>query len=109
MLEDFKGLEVRTIDGSDFIASYATLNEVIALVRKERRPFLVHAKVPLLNHHTSGVRKEWYRDDLAEAATRDPFPKLKANSKRFWSFRSRDLLLLKIKQKNWLLMIINWH
>lgn len=79
----FKGLEVRTIDGSDFIASYATLNEVIALVRKERRPFLVHAKVPLLNHHTSGVRKEWYRDDLAEAATRDPFPKLKANLKDF--------------------------
>lgn len=79
----FKGLEVRTIDGSDFIASYATLNEVIALVRKERRPFLVHAKVPLLNHHTSGVRKEWYRDDLVEAATRDPFPKLKANLKDF--------------------------
>ena len=22
------------------------------------------AKVPLLNHHTSGVRMEWYRDDL---------------------------------------------
>lgn len=79
----FKGLEVRTIDGSDFIASYSTLNEVIALVRKERRPFLIHAKVPLLNHHTSGVRKEWYRDDLAEAATRDPFPKLKANLKDF--------------------------
>lgn len=79
----FKGLEVRTIDGSDFIASYSTLNEVIALVRKERRPFLIHAKVPLLNHHTSGVRKEWYRDDLVEAATRDPFPKLKANLKDF--------------------------
>jgi 2-oxoisovalerate dehydrogenase E1 component len=25
-----------------------------------------------LGHHTSGVRKEWYRDDLEEAATRDP-------------------------------------
>ena len=24
-------------------------------------------KVPLLNHHTSGVRMEWYRDDLDEA------------------------------------------
>ncbi|MBI2281945.1 MAG: tungsten formylmethanofuran dehydrogenase [Bacteroidetes bacterium] len=75
----FKGLEVRTIDGSDFIESYSILKEVIDLVRKERRPFLVHAKVPLLNHHTSGVRKEWYRDDLAEAASRDPFPKLKSN------------------------------
>ena len=77
----FKGLDVRTIDGSDFIESYSTMKEVIDLVRKERRPFLVHAKVPLLNHHTSGVRKEWYRDDLAEAATRDPFPKLIENLK----------------------------
>ena len=75
----FKGLEVRTIDGSDFLESYSTLEEVIKIVRKERRPFLVHAKVPLLNHHTSGVRKEWYRDDLAQAATRDPFPKIKQN------------------------------
>jgi 2-oxoisovalerate dehydrogenase E1 component len=47
------------------------------LIRTERRPFVLHAKVPLLGHHTSGVRKEWYRDDLDEAATRDPYPKLK--------------------------------
>ena len=37
---------------------------------------LVHASVPLLNHHTSGVRKDWYRDDLAEHESRDPYPKL---------------------------------
>ncbi|MCA6365036.1 MAG: tungsten formylmethanofuran dehydrogenase [Bacteroidetes bacterium] len=73
----FKGLETRTIDGTDFFRSYETLREVIGLIRKERRPFLVHAKVPLLNHHTSGVRKEWYRDDLEEAAKRDPFPRLR--------------------------------
>lgn len=73
----FKGLEVRTIDGTDFVKSYETLREVIGLIRTERRPFLVHAKVPLLNHHTSGVRKEWYRDDLEEAGKRDPFPKFK--------------------------------
>lgn len=73
----FNGIEVRTIDGSDFDLSYQTMKEVIEIVRKERRPFIVHAKVPLLGHHTSGVRKEWYRDDLEEAATRDPYPKLK--------------------------------
>src|SRR4051812_16145458 len=73
----FKGLETRTIDGTDFEKSYNTLKEVIALIRKERRPFLIHAKVPLLNHHTSGVRKEWYRDDLEEAQKRDPFPRFK--------------------------------
>lgn len=73
----FKGLETRTIDGTDFEKSYNTVKEVIAIIRKERRPFLIHAKVPLLNHHTSGVRKEWYRDDLEEAQQRDPFPKFR--------------------------------
>lgn len=72
--QGFKGLETRSIDGSDFFECYQTLQEVIATVRKERRPFLVHARVPLLNHHTSGVRKEWYRDDLEEHQERDPYP-----------------------------------
>lgn len=73
----FKGLEVRTIDGTDFVHCYQTLQEVIELIRTERRPFLVHAKVPLLNHHTSGVRKEWYRDDLELAGRKDPIPKFR--------------------------------
>ncbi len=60
----FIGLETRSIDGADFFSSYETIKEVIGIIRKERRPFLIHAKVPLLNHHTSGVRKEWYREDL---------------------------------------------
>ena len=73
----FKGLETRTIDGTDFAKSYNTIKEVIEIIRKERRPFLIHAKVPLLNHHTSGVRKEWYRDDMEEALKKDPLPKLR--------------------------------
>lgn len=73
----FKGIEAITIDGSNFIESFSNLKKVIATIRKERRPFLVHAKVPLLNHHTSGVRMEWYRDDLEEAKLRDPYPLLK--------------------------------
>jgi 2-oxoisovalerate dehydrogenase E1 component len=76
-MRGFNGIGVRTIDGSDFELSYKTVSEVFDIVRKERRPFVIHAKVPLLGHHTSGVRKEWYRDDLEEAATRDPYPKLK--------------------------------
>lgn len=73
----FKGLEVRQVDGSDFLACHALLHDVIATVRKERRPFLIHAKVPLLNHHTSGVRMEFYRtpENLAEHRKRDPFPR----------------------------------
>lgn len=78
-MRGFNGIEVRTIDGTDFDLCYQTMQEVFDIVRKERRPFVVHAHVPLLGHHTSGVRKEWYRDDLEEAATRDPYPKLKEN------------------------------
>jgi 2-oxoisovalerate dehydrogenase E1 component len=73
----FKGLETRTIDGTDFITSYNTVQECLEIIRKERRPMLIHAKVPLLNHHTSGVRKEWYRHDLEDAAKRDPLPRLR--------------------------------
>ncbi|MDX1462666.1 MAG: thiamine pyrophosphate-dependent enzyme [Marinirhabdus sp.] len=73
----FHGLEAISIDGTDFEESYNTIQEVIGTIRKERRPFLVHAKVPLLNHHTSGVRMEFYRDDLDEAKSRDPYPKMR--------------------------------
>lgn len=73
----FKGLEAISIDGANFTESYLALEKVIKTIREERRPFLVHAKVPLLNHHTSGVRMEWYRDDLEEARSRDPYPVIK--------------------------------
>lgn len=73
----FHGLEAVSIDGTNFEESYKTLNEVIHKIRTERRPFLVHATVPLLNHHTSGVRMEFYRDDLDEARTRDPYPRMR--------------------------------
>ncbi|MGB1231157.1 MAG: alpha-ketoacid dehydrogenase subunit alpha/beta [Winogradskyella sp.] len=75
--QGFHGLEAITIDGANFTESYKTIEKVIKTIRKERRPFLVHAKVPLLNHHTSGVRMEWYRDDLDEAKSRDPYPVIK--------------------------------
>jgi 2-oxoisovalerate dehydrogenase E1 component len=73
----FKGLDLRSIDGTDFALCWSTISEVLHIVRTERRPFLLHAKVPLLGHHTSGVRREWYRDDLAEHQQRDPLPKLR--------------------------------
>ena len=74
----FTGIEAVDIDGTNFEEAYKKLGTIIKTMRKERRPFLVRMDVPLLNHHTSGVRKEWYRDDLEEAAKRDPYPILKA-------------------------------
>jgi 2-oxoisovalerate dehydrogenase E1 component len=73
----FKGLNVVSIDGTDFDTCYDTFKTIIQKVRFFRKPWLVHAKVPLLNHHTSGVRMEWYRNDLEQQAKRDPYPKLR--------------------------------
>ena len=73
----FSGMEVRSIDGTDFFSCFETIRDLLNIIRKERRPVLLHASVPLLNHHTSGVRKEWYRDDLDEAMKSDPLPKFK--------------------------------
>jgi len=76
----FSGMGRLRIDGSDFPGSYETMGRVIAEVRAGGGPFLVQAMVPLLGHHTSGVRREFYRDaaDLAEHASRDPVPRLRA-------------------------------
>lgn len=73
----FPGIEAMSIDGNNFKQVYKALGSVIKTLRTEQRPFLVHTKVPLLNHHTSGVRMEWYRDDLEEHQSRDPYPILK--------------------------------
>ena len=75
-IKGFHGIEAVSIDGANFTESYLTIQRILEIMRTERRPFLIHAKVPLLNHHTSGVRMEWYRDDLDEARLRDPFPVL---------------------------------
>lgn len=73
----FKGMERMSIDGADFIDSYLGIKKSIDLVRKKRAPILIHAKCPLLGHHTSGVRKEWYRgEDLEYHMKMDPILKL---------------------------------
>jgi 2-oxoisovalerate dehydrogenase E1 component len=88
----FKGLQRISIDGSDFFQSYEVMKNVVKEVRETSVPFLVHAKVPLLGHHTSGVRKEFYRseEDLAKHAKEDPFPKLK-NRLVHLGFEEKDL------------------
>ncbi len=75
----FKGMGRIQVDGSDFEASSRVMQDICNVVRKERKPYLVHAQVPLLGHHTSGVRKEFYRteDDLKKHQEHDPGPKLR--------------------------------
>ncbi|MDH5365608.1 MAG: thiamine pyrophosphate-dependent enzyme [Cyclobacteriaceae bacterium] len=70
----FKGLARIRVDGANFVSSYDGLQSAFEYVRKNRAPILVHAKCPLLGHHTSGVRKEWYRgdEDLVLHSLNDP-------------------------------------
>jgi len=52
----FPGLTALSIEGNDFMECWQTVAKAIHLIRTERKPVLLHARVPLLNHHTSGVR-----------------------------------------------------
>jgi 2-oxoisovalerate dehydrogenase E1 component len=73
----FKGLERLQTNGADFQESYITMEKAFSFVREHRLPILVHATCPLLGHHTSGVRKEWYRgENLAAQSLEDPFLKI---------------------------------
>jgi 2-oxoisovalerate dehydrogenase E1 component len=94
----FPGLECVRIDGSNFEESYNTLRRVVQYVRQQRSPYLVQAKVPLLNHHTSGVRKEFYRsqEDLDKHSTQDPRPKLR---QRLLESGVHEQQLLQIEQE----------
>lgn len=80
-VQGYKGMSRITIDGSDFVQSFDAMQTVVKEVRSQRHPILVHARVPLLGHHTSGVRREFYRtqQDLEKHHQTDPFQKLKKN------------------------------
>ena len=72
----FKGfgeIDVVRISGNDFIESYLAIQKVINIIRKERRPFMIHADVPLLNHHRP---RSNYNDKYSHIKPRvrlDPF------------------------------------
>jgi len=94
----FPGIKRIRINGTDFEESYAQLKEIIAYTRETGSPALVQAKVCLLGHHTSGVRKEFYRspEDLQLHAQDDPGPKLK---KRLSGTGISDAALLQIEKE----------
>lgn len=70
----FVGLNRMRVDGTDFIESFEAMKKAVDFVRSERKPMLVCAKTVLIGHHTSGVRREFYRDedDLAKHLAKDP-------------------------------------
>ncbi|MBO9200954.1 MULTISPECIES: alpha-ketoacid dehydrogenase subunit alpha/beta [Niastella] len=81
----FPGLDRVRIDGSNFEESFDAMHRVVQYVRQHRTPYLVQARVPLLGHHTSGVRREFYRtqEDLEKHAVSDPLPQLRMRLLQF--------------------------
>lgn len=76
LIKAFPNVRSFRVNGSDAEACIATMELAFQHAREVRGPVMVHADVPLLGHHTSGVRKEWYRHDLEEHGKRDPLPLL---------------------------------
>lgn len=70
----FVGLNRMKVDGTDFEASFQAMKKAVDFVRTERKPMLVCASTVLIGHHTSGVRREFYRDedDLVKHRAKDP-------------------------------------
>ncbi len=98
--QGFKGLEVVKVTGNDFHDCYTSVRDVFQTVREERRPFMVHGKVPLLGHHTSGVRQEMYRpdSDLKAHHKKDPLPVLRKRLEKE-GFEQKELDKIKEKAK----------
>lgn len=72
--QGFPGLKIMEVDGTDFHLSWKAIESAFNYIRNNRKPVLLRATVPLLNHHTSGVRKEFYRkkEELEILAEKDP-------------------------------------
>ena len=70
----FVGLNRMRVDGTDFVESFEAMKKAVDFVRTERKPMLVCASTVLIGHHTSGVRREFYRDDadLEKHRAKDP-------------------------------------
>ena len=70
----FVGLNRMRVDGTNFVESFEAMKQAVDFVRTERKPLLVCAKTVLIGHHTSGVRREFYRDeaDLEKHRAKDP-------------------------------------
>ena len=80
LVASFPGLFVRSIDGTDFVASYHTLRDAIAHTRERRGPALVHARVTRPYSHSLSDDERLYKtaDERAAESTRDPLVRMSA-------------------------------
>ncbi|HXP88301.1 MAG TPA: thiamine pyrophosphate-dependent enzyme [Bryobacteraceae bacterium] len=77
LVEGFPGLKTFECDGTDFLASYATMRDAVSWARRERTPVLVHAKVIRPYSHSLSDDERLYktRAERNAEASRDPLVK----------------------------------
>ena len=75
----FPGLQIYKCDGTDYLASFDTLQEAVAHVRSRRTPALVHAKVIRPYSHSLSDDEKLYKtkEERDAEARRDPIVRLR--------------------------------
>jgi len=76
----FSGMNRARVDGTDIEACHVGIGGILEAIRSGSGPWVLQADVPLLGHHTSGVRREAYRDvaEWDSSRARDPRLRLAA-------------------------------
>ncbi len=77
LVSGFPNLKIFECDGTDFLASYATMSQAVAHCRREQSPVLVHAKCTRPYSHSLSDDERLYKTKAERAveAARDPVVK----------------------------------
>jgi 2-oxoisovalerate dehydrogenase E1 component len=80
LVSSFPGLLVQSVDGTDFLASYAALGKAVEYARARKGPAFVHAKVVRPYSHSLSDDEKLYKtpEERAEEAKRDPIARMAA-------------------------------
>src|SRR5688572_4021575 len=74
LVTSFPGLLVQSIDGTDYLASYAAVQEAVAYTRARKGPAFIHARVTRPYSHSLSDDERLYKtpEERAAEARRDP-------------------------------------
>jgi 2-oxoisovalerate dehydrogenase E1 component len=77
LVSGFPNLKIFECDGTDFLASYATMSQAVAHCRREQSPVLVHARCTRPYSHSLSDDERLYKTkaERAAEAARDPVVK----------------------------------
>jgi 2-oxoisovalerate dehydrogenase E1 component len=78
LVASFPGLLVRSVDGTDFPASYEAMQEAVSYARARKGPAFVHAKVTRPYSHSLSDDEKLYKtpEERAAEARRDPITRM---------------------------------